>query len=234
MDQGILESLKRRYEKRPLHHLIIANEASSLPIPAILKRLTIKQAVYWSAQAWEETNEITLNRGWNKLLLPDHTGSAPESNSNSSTTASAETSESFATITPTPDRDNLEDFDALFQDLGYMSGNQDWLTPAEWLAQDISDPSFQLLSDDEIIASINQENSEHAEDESDESITTAVTHAQAYTAFETALEWLQSQGDTYPAHLLLVQKWKNSVAMKRMETKKQTKLSSYFINTVHN
>ena len=76
MDQGILEALKSHYKKRLLRHLILENESSSLPVPEILKALTIKDAVYWSAQAWEEVTSISLARGWNKLLRPTKSASA--------------------------------------------------------------------------------------------------------------------------------------------------------------
>ncbi len=42
MDQGILEPLKNRYKKCLLRHLIIENESSSLTIPEILKKITLK------------------------------------------------------------------------------------------------------------------------------------------------------------------------------------------------
>ena len=46
MDQGILEATKRRYKKSLLRHIVHDNEATSLSIPEVLKRLTIKEAVY--------------------------------------------------------------------------------------------------------------------------------------------------------------------------------------------
>ncbi len=68
MDQGILEPLKNRYKKRLLQHLIIENESSSLTIPEVLKQITIKDVVYWSAQAWDEASSSSLASGWKKLL----------------------------------------------------------------------------------------------------------------------------------------------------------------------
>ncbi len=68
MDQGILEPLKNRYKKHLLQHLIIENESSSLTIPEVLKQITIKDVVYWSAQAWDEASSSSLASGWKKLL----------------------------------------------------------------------------------------------------------------------------------------------------------------------
>ncbi len=36
----------------------------------------------------------------------------------------------------------------------------------------------------------------------------AVTPSQACAAFDTALEWLESKGNTHPAHLMLVKSWR--------------------------
>ena len=74
MDQGILEAMKRRYKKCILRHLILENDMSSLTVPKILKQLTIKDAVDWCAQAWEEGTSDGLVKGWNKLLLSSEVG----------------------------------------------------------------------------------------------------------------------------------------------------------------
>ena len=71
MDQGILEAFKRRYKKQLLRHIILENGTSTLTVPEIVKKLTIKDAVYWSAQAWEEVTSLSLSRAWNKLIPPD-------------------------------------------------------------------------------------------------------------------------------------------------------------------
>ncbi len=45
--------------------------------------------------------------------------------------------------------------------------------------------------------------------------------SQAYEALDSTMKWLESQDDTDPAHLLLVQKWRDMAAIKRTETLKQ-------------
>ena len=54
MDQEILESMKRWYKKSLLFFLVVENDSSSKSIPEIVRQLTIKDAVYWSTQAWDE------------------------------------------------------------------------------------------------------------------------------------------------------------------------------------
>ncbi len=226
MDQGILEGLKRRYKKRLLQHLIIGNESSSLPIPEIVKRLTIKDAVFWSAEAWDEAAVTSLSNGWNKLLI-DNSGS-----SLASTTLTLEDpSSSLVTATATPSNSaqatEVEDFDTLFSELGFNAASQDWLHLDEWLALNKSDPGYQLLGDEEIVATALEEDDQFEEDPYEDSTVAEVSPAQAYNAFETALTWLEAQGDVAPEHLLLVWKWRNCAAVKRTQSLKQTKLSSY-------
>ena len=68
MDQGILEALKRRYKKYLVRHIILEDRSSELSIPEIVKRITIKDVVYWSAQSWDEATPESLAMEWNKLL----------------------------------------------------------------------------------------------------------------------------------------------------------------------
>ena len=132
---------------------ILENEASSSLIPDII----IKNAVYCSAQSWEELSSNTLRRGWNKLLLND------TSNNNVSIeneeVASTDGIESTTSIVSNDFSDDVPEFDDLFQhlfqhlfqQLGYTSGCSSWQTPEDWVNEDCGDPGFQFLADDEII-----------------------------------------------------------------------------------
>ena len=124
MDQGILESVKRRYKKLLLRHLILEEKTSHLAIPAVLKELTIKHAVYWAAQAWSETSTDCLSRGWNNLLKPDD---------HMMVTRDIESDTESAEIS------------GLFQELG-VSETEDWLN------DDYLDPGFEIITDEEIVS----------------------------------------------------------------------------------
>ena len=55
-----------------------------------------------------------------------------------------------------------------------------------------------------------------------------VSPAQACEALETVLEWLESQGDVELEHLLLVEKWRNKAAEKRVQSyTKRTSILSF-------
>ncbi len=66
------------------------------------------------------------------------------------------------------------------------------------------------------------------ESESENETSNAVTPSQACAAFDTALEWLESKGNTHPAHLMLVKSWRDDAAQPRLKSMKQTKITSYF------
>ena len=70
MGQGVNEALKHRYKQNLLRYIILEDQTSFLPIPEKIKQLTIKDAVYWSAQPWEEINKSSLVNAWNKRFAP--------------------------------------------------------------------------------------------------------------------------------------------------------------------
>ncbi len=245
MDQGILEATKRLYKKSLLRHIVLENEANSMSIPDILKKLTIKEAVYWSAQAWDEIKSDTLRKGWNKLLLSvevstqDIAGSCFESSgssdgNSSSGNNSSDNPRSSDDVRVSSDgagvSNDTEDFLDLFQRLGYTPGDENWQTPENWLVQDADDPGFQLMTDTEIIQEVS--NITHPEESSseDEALIedqNSVSDAQACDALDISLRWLESQEEVDPVHLLLVKNWRDTAARKRFKNLKQKTLLSY-------
>ena len=116
----------------------------------------------------------------------------------------------------------LGEFTDLFLEMG-SSENDEWQQPHEWLDED-DDPGYQLLNDEEIISEVLTTN-EVEEDTTDTK--PCVSQAQACEALEIVLEWLESQGDTQIEHLLLVKKWRNRAAEKRIQTTKQITILSF-------
>ena len=193
MDQGVIEALKRCYNRNLLRHIFLENETSLLTIPDIIKQLTIKDAVYWSAQAWEETTSSTLMKAWNRLIPCPSTVTAED--------------EAPSNVT----------FVQLFDDLGYDKADQNWQSPDNWLAEDSNDPGYQLMTDSEIVADIlGKPNNQDSDLSSDDEMNSQpfVTGAEACNAFETALRWLEAQEGTDPFHLLLVKRWRDTAAQK--------------------
>ena len=172
MDRGILET-KKTLQKKLLRHLIIEND-SSLPVPEVLKKLTIKDTVYWSAHSWEGINPTYSEQSLEKKKL------CSDISAEASGTKSSSTEYSLQSSTAAFDTENFDDF---FQELGYKEGDQDWVSPQEWLDEDAFDPGYQLMTDEEIIADTLNENIVDSDDEAD--AISSVTPAQACSAFDT-------------------------------------------------
>ena len=81
-----------------------------------------------------------------------------------------------------------ENFVDLFQDLDYSEGDEDWQTPLDWLAEDFTDPGYQLMSDTEIIAEVRDDIDSDPESDVEIVLQPSVTHSQAFDAFHIALD----------------------------------------------
>ncbi|GFW52523.1 uncharacterized protein TNCV_404511 [Trichonephila clavipes] len=100
------------------------------------------------------------------------------------------------------------------------------------MACDAEDWGFQMLNEDEIMTSV-QEESDPVDDETDEDddnneSSKGSSNAGAFSALETAMEWYEQQSECCPAQLLLLKRIKDLAAKKRKCTMVQRKISDYF------
>ena len=105
-----------------------------------MKGDTIRDAVYWISQAWDEISEVTIKKSWRKLTPSSYTEILSDSTESTSSEAAEESSanENFV--------DLLQHlFVDLLQDHGYSEGDGDWQTPQDWLAEDFTDSGYQLI-----------------------------------------------------------------------------------------
>ena len=144
MDQGILVGIKRRYKKFLLRHLIFEDQSSPLAVPDILKQMTIKDAVYWSAKAWDEITVDNFKKGWNQLFSTTTTSDTSTNTNSIPATSSNDTSgmDNFNNDTSDAEANNA-DFYGLFS---YSESSDSWQTPEQWLEEDANDSGYQLLS----------------------------------------------------------------------------------------
>ena len=66
MDQGVLENIKRRYKMDLLLRHLNENDLGRNTVDFI-KSLNIKDAVLMAAKSWDDVEERTIVRSWNKL-----------------------------------------------------------------------------------------------------------------------------------------------------------------------
>ena len=74
MDQGVLESTKRRCRKELLRKLLLADTTTSaedpeLTVVELWEKLNIKDVMFMIAKAWDDIPESTIRASWNKLLV---------------------------------------------------------------------------------------------------------------------------------------------------------------------
>ena len=122
MDQGVLESLKRRYKKKLLHRLLLEDEVGT-NIADFLKQVNMKVVVDFAAESWKEITTTTLRKSWRKIM--------PMKDAD-------ETSNEDVRISEFTEVLHQMIVDVLDADV------------CEWLQSDQADPGFQIFTEDEI------------------------------------------------------------------------------------
>ncbi len=153
MDQGVHESIKRRYRRKLLEELLFKNDEGV----SVIDFLTIDmlKVINLIASSWDEISSATLQLSWRKIL--------------SSSTSSEDTG-SDDTASDASDEDVLHDCSSLLHELGVeMTRNE----VQEWLLSDIIDQGYTHLNDDEIVQSVvNESESAEIEETETEPVTT--------------------------------------------------------------
>ena len=67
MDQGVIQSVKKRYKKKLLHRLIIEDDMGT-SIVDFIKGVNLRIVVDLVHEAWMEISKDTLRRSWQKIL----------------------------------------------------------------------------------------------------------------------------------------------------------------------
>ncbi|KAK9685634.1 DDE superfamily endonuclease [Popillia japonica] len=103
----------------------------------------------------------------------------------------------------------------------------------EWLNNDTNLTGCTSLSDDDIVKSVNEDcPSDNDSDETNQDVNdTGPTHAEAFTALDTALTWYtwyERQAESCSTQLLLLKRVRDLAAAKRCSTIMQRKISDYF------
>ncbi|XP_046608787.1 jerky protein homolog-like [Neodiprion virginianus] len=169
-DQGVIEKLKRLYRKQILRRLLHEDDITEECGISFSKSLNLKHACYMLADSWESLTEDNLSNTWKKVwpLSEDPRREGEEGNSGSN-------------------ENEHSDFVALFE---------------KWLKGDVNDPGYQILEDDEIVSSLintnEEDNNDHSSSGEPAGSSTKISHAEAFSAFETDLEWYEKQEECCP------------------------------------
>ncbi len=213
MDQGVLESMKRRYKRKILEELIF-KDTEGVPIPEFLKKINMLRVTTLISASWNEITAKTIQLSWRKIL--------PQCN----VTQESEAPESTHAAS--------EEFTSMFQTLGQTLTEDE---VCEWLESDQHDVGYTHLTDDEIVSSIVQRSEDEDDDsDSDEATqeTSTVSHSSAVTMFDGCLQWLQEQEEACMYNINVLQELRELAARKRISALKQKKVSDFFTRGASN
>ena len=224
MDQGVLESLKRRYRKSLLRDILIAS-TEELDIAKYLKSITMKVVVekVHVAMAWDEISASTIRRSWQKLIpiFDDQ-----DASSSSVIPSNSETS---------PDRPSNSEFVGFFSRLGQSLTEVDI---DEWLEADANDQGYEhlddagivehVLSEAEIACSEADDGNDSESDAEQEEVIECISHSTALDMFDKCLAWVHCQQEATSFHTSTLLSLKELAARKRFSSLKQTSLTSFW------
>ncbi|KAG8273019.1 hypothetical protein J6590_030627 [Homalodisca vitripennis] len=97
-----------------------------------------------------------------------------------------------------------------------------------------NDPGFQILNDEEIVSLVLAEDTTQHDSDEDcntdtaESTKNRPSHEEAFSAFNTAMSWLEKQEESCPTQLLLLKRLRDLEAKKRSSSLKQKTIKDYF------
>lgn len=67
LNQGILETLKRRYKIQLVSAILNEQERNNTPINVHLKKITIKDVIEWIDDSWKQISPTTIYKCWSKI-----------------------------------------------------------------------------------------------------------------------------------------------------------------------
>ncbi|XP_047105980.1 jerky protein homolog-like [Schistocerca piceifrons] len=200
-----MENMKLRYRKIFIESLLSSDESTS--VKQFWRSYSIKDAIFNVAGAWSDLSVPNLKNGWNKLW-PQPRGEESEEQS--------VTVDEMVNLC-----NNLQ-----------ISTNLTSEEVSEWLECDKVDGAFQILSDDEIVASVSATKEEEEGDDEDECSNheekRTISHSEAETMLSKCMEWFESQEEANATQALLLRKIRNIAAVKARTSKRQKKLTDYF------
>ena len=210
MDQGVLESTKRRYRKELLRKLLLYDTTTSaeddpkLTVVEFWKKLNIKDVMFMIAKAWNDIPESTIRASWNKLLVCQGAdGSSEES-----------------PIIP----ELLHTLESI-----HGCGDCDEADVREWITMDSSDQGYQVLNDEIVRAVTDVNTADDTEevkqhDEGDVEEVAIPSHGEVLDMLSKCLPWVEQQPERSAAHLFMYKNLIEMAAAKRTSSLQQSKL----------
>lgn len=218
MDQEVVQNIKRSYRSRLLQELLL-NDRQTSSIIQKLKKINIKHAIEWVADAWNNVTARNLQKSW-KNLWPNLT---------------------FEThIFELQKRDETRICLKLMRSLpsGTDLSESDFL---EWESGDTQINKDELLSDQEIVDVVRtadcdvdsdvEEGEREIINDDEEISTPKISHGDAEKAFDCILQYIEQQTDLQadPSDMMFLRRARNFAFTKKGQSlKHQKKVTDFF------
>ena len=224
MDQGVIEWLKRRYRRKYVGSLLEKSEAGFTLFEA-MKSLSIKDAIYTVAAAWDEISQSTLQKAWKKVW--------PSLEERGRSEIDEEQLNSSAVAGPSAVKAVQTDVAETFHDLRVLQQDLQLAEIEEWLAEaDISEATNEDLNDDQIVAAVQNDAAAEEENDTDEDDSLSdivVSHSSAKDAFDIALKYIEQHPEATPMDIMWAKKWRDASAKSRLTKLKQKSITDFFV-----
>lgn len=203
MDQNVIQNIKVNYKKKLLLQVFAQQELESeCTVSDVLKKTTMKDAVFLLAESWHHLNADLIKKSWSPLWPQSH--------------IEEHTGEDFESEDDIPL--------AFFVDRGYSEAEIN-----NFLLSNDDLNETEPLTDDEIIRQVTQECDGENEEISHAKPVASVSHSSAMSALNTCLEWADQVDIPLPEKMLL-RKLRDKAFYLSLNTTRQTKILAFFKN----
>ncbi|XP_015594986.1 tigger transposable element-derived protein 2 [Cephus cinctus] len=209
MDQNCLQTLKSYYRQYLMVYLLqyINSGGSEDTLSGGLKKITIRNVIFWIASAWQRVSVETIKKSWNKLLSNiDNTGA---NNDNCTITHTTMDDESILETSQTTERDQKNQLMALsqkFQEALKVLDIDVELSHVDlWLNCTTKMSPEECYDDNEILQIFRGElnlNKKNFENNNSKNVNKEISVAQGYNAIKTAVEYCQNN-NKYSSEIIM-------------------------------
>ena len=175
-----------------------------------MKSITILDAIYEVAKAWDKTKASTISKSWRKIL-PEIDVQDVNSDQESEITLA----ELAAILKTTPGCENV-----------------DAENIEEWFQVDCAVPGHELQSDEQIVKRAQGINDSSDDDEEESTLIPdkRISHSSALEWTENLLDYLEQQDDSLLSDKLLLRKLRSTIRKKESASLKQKTIKDYYFN----
>lgn len=194
LGQGVIAAMKRNYRAGLLHN----NLEEGNDLKSFWKKLTLLDALYEIAMAWNLVKPVTISRAWKQILpaIEEKEGLDFDEDISGATVATIlQHTKGLENVTP----ENLE----------------------KWLEIDSTEPGYEVLTDSEIIRRAQGQTDESSENDEERIELIPEKHINHTTALqwtENLLDYLEQQGDMILPDRLVIRKLRATIRNKQKMT----------------